>query len=1225
MTDVDYRIASVLTEIPIDTLKQKFSIDEVRRIPNIVCRANNPLRPNPIMQYLRRINQHLPTGLYACRMKICEVLSDYTKLRANTICGDYKTLVEVLKLFFLMEQTYTQKNPPVTSYQFSADPHVAPQCAWVFMKYNRNWNRCIYFVQNNTKDVDNLASSKNLRTPNTSSTSPQKIVSSEDSCTTLMTSAHNENLKKDAAPSTVKSVEGGELGSKKDKEPADTFLHQEGKTFKDVLEEIQPDEIHFYTSQLSLGGLYELSKIYATSTYLYLNLIHENERLLANHKGDLEIRHQLEQREKARECKKWLEEETKGVSQVSRFTFANKPASSVVYRRGEKRGYLLGNQELTRSFLGDGEQSSFETILLSQNELAASALQKKMGEIEWKDVKKQFLEKELYEYIRWRNPNFIYYLTLWHLYQKREKFFFEEDGDLQKTAIWRKLFDYQRDGAIAILEKLETHGSCILADSVGLGKTFTALAVIMAYQRMNKNVAVFSPKNLKGNWDRFLLAHETNPFRNNVSRKSDFSFNLFAHTDLREGTWQKKDGHDLNYSLFVIDESHNFRNDGGARYKFLQDLLAKSKKTKVLMLTATPINNRVRDLKNQLKLQWHIPNGLNYGALYDLFTTKIVEVIDRADGEIKEWQERYYKKNGEIRPLRTWLSVDYFNLLKRYVVARNVTTIRENYAQFIQQRGNLPTEVYCKAVPQIADDISISEIVREFEGLSFVAYDLRGYFEEQRSVSHLLGMLKIGFLKRFESSVESARKTLDSLIKHMENTRDQVGKYILGCNNSSVINADAVEDHVDVTDDNISLENKGITVRVRKMEQIGQFESLVKKDLLTLNKIKKRLNTISPEKDLKLQNLKKRIREKMNSPVQKMLIFTAYKDTAEYLYRNICDMGYRVACVTGTSVQANQRGLLHSKEDVLRSFAPIGQELKPSANPLQILIATDCISEGQNLQDCDMVVNYDIHWNPVRLTQRNGRINRIGSPHEKITIVNYWPMQDIDEYLQIYTRIMTRTAIGGTITNENALGAEMKEFEREAFFQNQRLREMQAGPGNRSIEEAQSIRIYDTHAFAIDFQKQEQDNVQRELFKEIRRAPLGLHAVSSRPLPDDVATSIIFLLRKKSVDKNISHYENYKLVMIDKLSDGNTWHSEFSDAKILSRYQALCRENSEINKEKEEDFKNLDISKLEKLLLQKLQEEHSAFDLNQYTIVTYLIAGNLATLLKNPVMPEKST
>ena len=997
-------------------------------------------------------------------------------------------------------------------------------------------------------------------------------------------------------------------------ETNDCFLHQKGWKFKDALKLIHPDEINFYATRVSLGGLYELSKIYSETTVFSLYLMHDKRRILSIPKSDLEIKHQLEQGKKARACHRWITEETNSFFQFSpsERSFFNVPSASVTFRQNGRGSYLLGNHELTRDFLEDrGVQSPFETIVLSHNEFACNALQKQMGEIPWVDVKKQ-LKKELDEYTRQRKPEFIYYLTLWHLYQKRKGVVFEEDSNLQNTSVWKKLFDFQRDGAIAILEKLETYGGCILADSVGLGKTFTALAVIMAYQRMGKNVAVFCPKRLKGNWERFQSTLDTNPFRD-AHNKSVFNFKLFSHTVLRNGTWQNQDGHNLNFSLIVIDESHNFRNDSGARYQFIQELLTKSKNTKVLMLTATPINNRVRDLKNQLKLLWHVPYGANQGELYAKFTKQVVNVIDAADEKIKLWQERYHEQKGNVRPLRYYLPEEYFGLLKRYVVARSVAIVRQDYAQFFQQGRSLPIEVCDKAIPGIANNISIREIVETFEQLTFVAYDLRGYFEDQRAVSHLLGMLKVGFLKRFESSVESARKTLDSLIEFMGKTRDRVGSYNVGDNRGTAIEEDVVVDHVDATDDSIELiDNKGINVRVKSRKQINDFLGMIAADCQQLHKIRNKLNAISPNNDLKLQDLKERIRAKMKMPVQKLLIFTAYKDTAEYLYENIRDMGYRVACVSGGGVKANQWGFSR-QDDVLKSFAPEGQEVASPLNPLQILIATDCISEGQNLQDCVMVINYDIHWNPVRLTQRNGRINRIGSRHKKVTVVNYWPMSDVDEYLKIYTRVMTRTAIGGTVTDERGVGANMAAVEREAFFQNQRLKEMQMGAGNRPLEQAQTIKLYDTRAFVADFHAQEAKPERRELFKEIMSAPLGLYAISARHLPNGVETSVIFLLRKKRVDTEIDHRENYKLLMIDKLDKSNEWRCEFSDSKILQRYQSLCRENTEINQEKENEFVKLGGLNLELVLREALEASNDSSNLDQYALATYLVAGELAS------------
>ena len=1225
MSDVDYRNASIATGIPVDTLKQFFKENEVRLIPAVMkgdhqgeegyfIRAGLMLFDIvfnkkcvgwlPLGNLIRPTNHWAPK-VYSVKAEVHHKLCETFKI--PKVWEEHDSLLENKKAFWNTLRAHYENRPGKTV----TNPTQKP----LEIKIETGVGSVVGSVTSPSSNGSIEETRLLDKGCDTANGLEQNAEVDGEYFTIKMPFVEKETKNEGLKPRI--SLESGDVDGSI-QEASDCFLHQKGWKFRDVLQSLCPSEINFYAPRVSLGGLYNLSKIYSETTHLHLYLMRDEKQVLFVSKSDLEIKHQLEQGKKAYKCRQWIAEDTKRVSQISSSerTFNNTPSPSVTFKQNGKGGYLLGNQELTRDFLEDGiAYAPFETILLSYNESACNALQKQMGEIPWVDVQKSLIDKELYEYTKWRKPEFIYYLTLWHLYQKRVNAFFEDDGDLKNTSVWEKLFDFQRDGAIAILEKLETYGGCILADSVGLGKTFTALAVIMAYQRMGKNVAVFCPKRLMGNWERFKSTLDTNPFRD-AHNKSVFNFKLFSHTDLKDRAWQKRDGHNLNFSLIVIDESHNFRNDSGARYQFLQELLTKSKNTKVLMLTATPINNRVRDLKNQLKLLWHVPYGANQGELYAKFTRQVVDVIDKADDKIKWWQERYHEQNGNVKPLRYYLPEEYFGLLKRYVVARSVAIVRQDYAQFFQQGRSLPIEVCKEATPGIANNISISEIVDIFERLTFVAYDLRGYFEGQRAVSHLLGMLKIGFLKRFESSVESARKTLDSLIKFMEKTRERVGRYNVGYNNGTAIEEDVIADHVDATDDNIELtDNKGISVRVKSREQIFDFSEKIKKDCQQLREVLNKLKKISPNDDLKLQDLKERIRAKMKMPVQKILIFTAYKDTAEYLYENIRDMGYRVACVSGGGVKANQWGFSR-QDDVLKSFAPEGQEVASSLNPLQILIATDCISEGQNLQDCDMVINYDIHWNPVRLTQRNGRINRIGSRHQKVTVVNYWPMSDVDEYLKIYTRVMTRTAIGGTVTDGRGLGAEMEAVKREAFFQNQRLKEMQMSVGNRPLEQAQAIKLYDTRAFVADFHAQQEKQAQRELFKEIARAPLGLYAISTKPLPDSIVASVIFLLRKKRLDSTINHSENYKLVMVDKLKGCNEYRCELSDSKILQRYQNLCRGNTEIDQAKEKELAKLNSVKLESLLGNVIKKEDGSSNLDEYTLATYLLAGDVASFMQ---------
>ena len=368
------------------------------------------------------------------------------------------------------------------------------------------------------------------------------------------------------------------------------------------------------------------------------------------------------------------------------------------------------------------------------------------------------------------------------------------------------------------------------------------------------------------------------------------------------------------------------------------------------------------------------------------------------------------------------------------------------------------------------------------------------------------------------------------------------------------------------------------------------------------------------EKTLALSD---RIQEKMKTPVKKVLIFTAYKDTADYLYENIRYMNnaYTVACVTGEGVKVstyipdcfNQAG-------VLRHFAPIGQDQPPSDTPINILIATDCISEGQNLQDCDMVINYDIHWNPVRLIQRNGRINRIGSPHTNITIVNYWPMPKIDDYLDVYTRVMTRSAIGGTITHGNLNNTEVN---RSIFFQNQQLKEMQeTNPALKVLARAQEIRIHDIRPFESEYQnwtKNKNDKSQKELFEVVKKAPLGVHAISRNQNCANQDTKICFLLRKKKINKNVDANENYRFVVLNANPNGLVYE-QMSDAQTLSYCQHTCVNNVDIDKKQEELLENIDSKLFEEALRRALKEENQHLNLDDYTLATYLVVGDVNDL-----------
>ena len=697
------------------------------------------------------------------------------------------------------------------------------------------------------------------------------------------------------------------------------------------------------------------------------------------------------------------------------------------------------NYEMTRYYL-----QSFKELWNNENIL--------------KDVTDEVVDfiSDLYKE---NSPEFIYYVILYNIFKEflvdvSEDDLADEKTGFKESVIWNKLYDFQKDAVLGLINKLEKYNGCILADSVGLGKTFTALAVIKYYQERNKSILVLCPKKLSENWNTY----KTN-YKDNILQKDRFNYDVLYHTDLS----RKKgfsNGNDLsrinwgNYNLVVIDESHNFRNnnarnDRETRYtRLLNDVMKAGVKTKVLMLSATPVNNRFTDLKNQLALAYE---GNTDRIDENISKTKSIDtILKNAQAVFNEWTKLPIEERNSATLLKKLnKDFDFFKLLDSVTIARSRKHIEKYYD--MNKIGKFPTRLKpiskSTEITNLPNFYSMEEIYNMLSRLNMSIYTPFDYilpnkislYEEiydtkvkggnvtlrqaDREKS-LQKLMRINLLKRLESSVDSFRITLNKILYLINETIKSINDFERNGVESSVDNInlenyDEDEDIEELLENNASIGGK-IKINLKDMNTIGWKQDLVN-DQQILTNLSNEFSKIKPENDLKLIELINTIRNKIDNPInennKKVIIFSAFADTANYLYENInkvikLEYNLDTALITGTGTNKCTLDISKDYNNLLMYFSPISKNrdilTEWTDKEIDVLIATDCISEGQNLQDCDYLINYDIHWNPVRIIQRFGRIDRIGSKNKVIQLVNFWPNINLDDYINLKNRVESR-------------------------------------------------------------------------------------------------------------------------------------------------------------------------------------------------------------------------
>lgn len=919
---------------------------------------------------------------------------------------------------------------------------------------------------------------------------------------------------------------------------------------------------------------------------------------------ELKLRNEMTQKAIAKECADWIRRKATFKSNT---TGENMGGFVTVANKQQQVAYMPMNGFTTVDIGCERGNNSYNMVNRFEAPFSTSYLQ--LFETLWSDKDKlQDVTDVVIENITTayneNSPEFIYFMTLYHVFSEflddiSEDELPNEATGFKQSKIWRLLYDFQRDAVLAIINKLERYNGCILADSVGLGKTFTALAVVKYYENRNKSVLVLCPKKLAENWNTYKDNYVNNPIA-----ADRLNYDVLFHTDLSR-THGFSNGLDLdrlnwgNYDLVVIDESHNFRNGAGThanthenRYvKLMDKIIRAGVKTKVLMLSATPVNNRFVDLKNQLAIAYE---GDSENMNKQLNTTKTIEeIFKQAQRAFNTWSKLKPEARTTDALLRT-LDFDFFELLDSVTIARSRKHIEKYYDT--AEIGKFPERKKpISRRPQLTDlnsAINYNKIYEQLMLLTLCIYTPSNYIFPSKmkkyiDLTHNKGdnltqtgreegirrLMSINLLKRLESSVNSFQLTLKrikSLIESTIKAIDDFEKY-----GAADIDMYEVSDsEFDIDDGNTEYFTVGKKVKIELADMdYKSWRKELKADVDVLERLLM-VADITPQHDSKLQELLKLVSDKIENPInpgnKKVLIFSAFSDTAEYLYDNVSTYiktkyGLDTGVITGSiDGKTTIKGFRATLNNVLTCFSPISKGrdvLMPgSKTEIDVLIATDCISEGQNLQDCDYLVNYDIHWNPVRIIQRFGRIDRIGSRNSQIQLVNFWPDMDLDEYINLKGRVETRMKISVmTSTGDDDLINPEEKGDLE--YRKQQLKRLQEEVVDiEDMSNGISIMDLGLNEFRLDLLEYVKNH------GDLDKKPKGMHAVV--PATDELPEGVVFILKNINNSVNIDNRNRiHPFYMVYIGIGGEVICDYLNPKKMLDNIRLLCRGKKEPIKE----------------------------------------------------------
>ena len=930
------------------------------------------------------------------------------------------------------------------------------------------------------------------------------------------------------------------------------------------------------------------------------------ERSLFGSDFEIRLRNQLTQRAIARECADWIRRKARfktNITHGSMNTFLN-------IKEGEETYTYMPFNEFTTTELGlDRGNNICPMVVGMPGHSSTDMFLKNFAEL-WKDKEKfQDVTDNVIENIetvyKENAPAFIYFITLYNIFNEflediSEDVLPNEATGFKSSVIWNKLYNFQRDASLAIINKLEKYNGCILADSVGLGKTFTALSVIKYYENRNRNVLVLCPKKLNDNWQTFRSNYKNNPvladrlrydilFHSDLSRDRGLSNGL----DLERVNWG-------NYDLIVIDESHNFRNGGRFdnededddfkenRYARLMNKVIRSGvKTKVLMLSATPVNNRFSDLKNQLQLAYE-GKAENINDLLD--TEKNIDSIFRdAQTVYSKWAKLPPEKRTTEKLVDS-LSYDFFQLLDAVTIARSRSHIIKYYNT--NDVGKFPERLSPISrrpkLTDLNDAITFADIAEMLNRLNLSIYTPSLFIFESEKGNYgidyegegltvdgrekgIRKLMAINLLKRLESSVNSFRLTLTRIQDFIKESITAIDKFQeSGAGTIDV--TDFSEDFDTEDSENDPFVGRKSKINLRDMDYVSWRRDL-KADLEVLELLILMLKDITPEHDTKLQQLVAVLKNKFEHPIngsnKKVLIFTAFADTANYLYEQLSgrilnDCGLHTALITGsTEGKCTLPKLKCTFNDILTYFSPMSKDrdaIHPNdTREIDVLIATDCISEGQNLQDCDYLINYDIHWNPVRIIQRFGRIDRIGSKNDVIQLVNYWPDMELDDYIKLKGRVESRmkaTVITSTGDDNLLFANEKGDLE----YRRNQLKKLQNEVVDiEDMDTGVNIMDLGLNEFRLDLLANLKEHPNMDL------TPFGMSAVVSAS--ELVEPGVMYVLKNKNNGVNIDRSNLlHPFYMVYLSHNGTVICDHLSPKKLLDKMRYACKDKTEPDK-----------------------------------------------------------
>lgn len=942
----------------------------------------------------------------------------------------------------------------------------------------------------------------------------------------------------------------------------------------------------------------ELSKVQQMRLYL-TNWQDQSLQSLIGTEQEVRLLNQLDQKRIAAECAKWL----RGKVEV-RASLIPQAVQNLFHLQSDHDSFAVhGSATFSPIGLGDARSDNLQMNTgISDPQTTQQLLAWFDGiwgdEVSSKNIKNELIER--LDFIAADHPaNFIYFLTLYNIFKDFLEDIDEENIIRSKTGfkdtiVWNKLYKFQKDGVLGTIDKLEKHNGCIIADSVGLGKTFEALAVIKYYELRNDRVLVLCPKKLRDNWTMFTVND-----KRNLLASDRFNYDVLNHTDLSRpkgysGAINLETLNWSNYDLIVIDESHNFRNnpnkaEGKTRYeRLLNDIIRSGVKTKVLMLSATPVNSRMNDLKNQVAF---ITEGRD-NAFNDVGIKSIESTLRLAQKQFNQWVKEPVE-NRTTATLLDSMSFDYFKLLDIVTIARSRKHIEKYYgtADIGQFPNRLPPKNIYADFDLSGEFPPLKEVNKTIRRLSLAGYSPlkfvrndkkeeyarrydkavgggKGVFKQIDREESLIHLMRVNLLKRMESSIYSFTLTADRLAKQVENLLTKIEEH-----ESGDIEALNIEDIHDFELESTELEPYLIGNKTKVLLQdmdLIRFKQELGADKLFLTSIAKTAKNVTADRDAKLELLKQAIAAKVNNPLnpnnKKVIVFTAFADTAQYLYGHIAqwsklELGVHSALVTGGGTnKTTLTGLGTELNNILTAFSPISKERSKidaeATTELDLLIATDCISEGQNLQDCDTLINYDIHWNPVRIIQRFGRVDRLGSKNTKIQLINFWPNMELDEYINLEARVSGRMVLLdiSATGEENVIDENAKEMNDLEYRRKQLQQLKEAVVDLEDMAGGVSITDLTLNDFRMDLSGYMNQNHKANMAK-LEKAPLGLYAAV--PLDDALAEDgikpgVIFCLKNIRKGKEaVQVDDNYPLApyFLVYVSDNAVIELSFTQSK----------------------------------------------------------------------------